>query len=50
MVGDLWLVGWFKIIDLALIVPESVYEAIEKVHLIRGRLKQLIVAKSPMSL
>ena len=32
-------VGWFEVGDIALIGPESVYEAIEKVRLIRERLK-----------
>ncbi|KAH0670724.1 hypothetical protein KY285_025700 [Solanum tuberosum] len=32
-------VGWFEVGEIALIGPESVYEAIEKVRLIRERLK-----------
>ena len=32
-------VGWFEVGEIALIGPESVYEAIEKVHLIRERLR-----------
>ncbi|WMV25976.1 hypothetical protein MTR67_019361 [Solanum verrucosum] len=33
------LVNWFEVGDIALIGPESVYEAIEKVRLIRERLR-----------